>query len=279
MTNLLVAGYSETLAELILDALENQNWQVIRGVQALDCFTEWTHLQGMESVINILFSTTFQLRKKAKSIRDDMRTNEVDYRYNGRWEVLEERARNLEAGKIPFTEIKSACHELSHKRLLENIEFLEQAGFIETDRQTGWVDSFVWLNPRYWDGIIDGAVKRGREQVIFSSSAGRMIATAAIGNWKRIPRSLQAIINAFNAYKSGKMTRQDLAEKYIELGLSLRKMENMIRRDSRKTDDIKLIESDDGIALALKQHAIRALSLWRQLAVRRAAQLRRKMGS
>ncbi len=253
MVHDLFDDYCKSLTNVILDALEGNDYELLRGIQCFSATTVWTNLQGMESLINTLFHKTIEMKKEAEEYRARLSANEVHYRTMGTYEVQEKRMKRHEQGKIPFQELKTSFNKMTRRKFYNNLNMLEKNGFIRADKN-GWNNSLVWLPDRYWGGIIEEAINRGEEESIYSSSLGKMIAFASLN---KPTGSLKAIIITLKKHGE-KVTREKLKEAYLNEGIGERKMENFIKRDSQKRDDIRAIKYNDGRELHFNRELIRA---------------------
>lgn len=248
------------LADVIKEALETNDFELLRGIQCYSKATKWTHLQGMESMINILFRKTYNMKKKSSEKKEILLSNETDYRRMGIYDVWKEDVDRLKEGKLSFEELKNSCKDLkSRKKFLDNINKLEEYGFIDTDRTSRWDGSYIWLPDRYWEGIIDDAIYRGKDNSVYSSELGKMIAFACREN----PVStLKVIVRAINLADGQKIPEGQLKEKYLESGLSERKFINFRDRDASKNEDIRAIVDDDGEILTFNREMVRVNNRW-----------------
>ena len=226
----------------------------------------------MESIINTLFETSIKMKQDGIRQREYLRERESFLRENGLYEKVEERANILENMHIPFPEIKSECLDLSQRRFLLNIQRLEDHGFIETDRTGGWLDSTVWLAPRYWNGIMEDTLRRGHEDSIYTSALGTMIAHAC---QNKTVETLKVIVIALNKHGE-EIDRRDFEEEYDSHGVGVRKMFNFIKRDSQKNEQVKAIPRADERVLRFNREMVRTNERW--LARTRERVQRRRLG-
>lgn len=246
------------LADLIREALEGNDFGFLRGIQCFSEATRWTRLEGMESIINTLFETSIKMKQDGVNQRRYLGEMESFLREHGLYEKVEERADILESMYIPFPELKSKCQDLSQRQFLLNIQRLEDYGFIETDRSGGWLDSMVWLPPRYWNGIIEDTLRRGHEDSIYTSALGTMIAHAC---QNKTVATLKVIVLALNKHGE-EIDRKDFEEEYISHGVSVRKMINFMKRDSQKNEQIKAIPRADERVLRFNREMVRTNERW-----------------
>lgn len=253
----------EALAGLLLEALESNDFEFLRGIQCFSEATVWTHLQGMESIVNALFDKSEEIKRQAENLRAKLKAEENKYRSLGTYKSTERRIQQLEAMHIPFAEIKSLCSDISPGKFLENIGFLEQKGFIATNRRGSWETATMWLPRIYWDGLVEGAVQRGGEKDIYSSALGKMIAFSTLGG---TIRTLKVVMSALDWTTNGEVPSGAFAQMYSDSGLGQRKMINFKKRDSKKEKSIRAIESDDGRLLRFNIEIVRTNKRWLQRA-------------
>jgi hypothetical protein len=255
------------LKELILDALETRNFEILRGIQCFSEASRWSTLEGMESIINTVVEKSVEMRIEADKLQRDLAEREEYYWRMGVYDAMQRRMEKLKEMKIPFRALKDCCLELRIRAFLRNVQYLEEKGFIETNRTRGgddmdaWEASTIWLPRRLWDGILDDAIVRGSESSVYTSALGTMIAHAAQG---KTISTLKAIVNALNRSKNGEMTHEELADEYAKKGLSARKMYNFSKRDAQKTGEIKAIASDDGRRVIFSREMLLVNRLWRE---------------
>ncbi|MFW6173802.1 MAG: hypothetical protein ACOC5T_08660 [Elusimicrobiota bacterium] len=231
--------YSEALSETILEALETNDYEMLRGIQRFSSCTVWTHLQGMESIINTLFEKTIDLKKESKDLKDRLIDDEVHYRELGVYKTMKERQERLEKGKIPIQDLKTVFNDMSRNTFIGNLRMLKDKGFIELDSKKGWNNSSVWLPKRYWEDILEEAVDRGMEESVYSSALGKMIAFCSMDS---PTKTMKAIVIAL-AKEGTNITKENLKEIYLQEGLGERKMINFIKRDQSKEEDIRAVET------------------------------------
>jgi len=262
--------YSEALAETILEALETNDYEILRGIQRFSSCTIWAKLQGMEGLVNTLFEKTIEAKEEAKNLEDRLTNEEVHYRTIGVYEKMEERKERKEKGKIPIQEIKTIFSDTSRGAFLKNINMLEEKGFIETNSK-GWNNCDVWLPERYWGDIIEEAVERGKEESVYSAALGKMIAFSSM---KSPTKTMKAIVIALNKHGID-MKREELKEIYLQEGLGERKMINFLKRDQSKEEEIRAIENLGERELQFKRELERANERCLKRARQRARTARR----
>jgi len=247
------------LNELILNALETADFDLLRGIQAFSEVTRWTHIAGMESIINTLFEKTMEMHRQAQDLQTRLTENEAHYRELGAYDSMAKRLEKLSEKKIPFFEMKNICADLSAHAFLENINFLEEHGFIETDRKGDWDVASMWLPRRYWGELIWESIPIGKESSIFTSALATMIAHAS---QKETLSIIKATVNALNSHSDGNIAREEFEQYFRMKGISIRKLYNFIERDAYKADDIKAFSSDDGRVLTFSRGILLANQRW-----------------
>lgn len=250
------------LADLLIEALESNNMEILRGIQCFSAATRWTHLQGMESIINTIFEKTTESKKEAKQYLEKLTNDEAHYRQLGVYDVMKQRMEALNEGKIPFPELKSVCQYLSLDKFFENLDMLEAKGFIKTDRSGSWDEASVWLPERLWGTIVEDAITRGQEDTIYSSALGTMIANAT---QKKTIRTIKAIVNILNRYENDPVPSQDFFQEYRVLGVDVRKAYNFKKRDSSKNIQIRALINDDGRFLQFNREMVLVNKRWREI--------------
>ncbi len=250
------------LAELILDALEGNDFELLRGIQCFSEATRWTHLQGLEGFVNTIFMKTIGGLKEAKEFEKNLVDNELHYIQLGTYDTMRKRLDRMKEGKIQFSELKMTCIDLSQSRFMANLNMLESSGFIETDRKQGeWDMCQVWLPKRHWDGIIEDSLTKGQEESVYSSALATMIAHAS---QNKTVKTLKVIYTTLRTHGNDPVSIQYLRNKYNEFGIPVRKLNNFIKRDSQKIDQIKAITNFDGKELLFNREMIRFNTLWEE---------------
>ncbi|MFW5902780.1 MAG: hypothetical protein ACOCTT_02755 [archaeon] len=263
--------YSEALADTILEALETNDYEILRGIQRFSSCTIWTKLQGMEGLVNTLFEKTIEEKKEAKDLEDRLINDEVHYRNIGVYESMEERKDKKEEGKIPIQDLKSIFSGTNRRVFLQNIKKLEDKGFIETNSQSGWHNCHVWLPDKYWGDIIEESIQRGKEESVYSSALGKMIAFSSMDS---PTKTMKAIVIALNKHGIN-IEREDLKKIYLQEGLGEKKMINFLKRDQSKEEEIRAIENLGERELQFKRELERANERCLQRARDRARTARR----
>lgn len=262
--------HPQALSDLILEALEKEDRELLRGLQCFSEATEWAGIQGMEKIVNTLFEKSLEKRKEAEEYKNRLVVNGNHYEEIGVYEALERRVNNLMKMEIPFLELKQAC-QLTKNQFLENLNMLEKNGFIETNRTRYWDSSVMWLPKRYWEWVVEDVFRSGKSADIFISSLSKMIAYASKN---KTIKTLQVIVNVLNKHKDGEITLTEFGEAYAEKRLPYGAMANFIERDSKKAEDIRAITSRDENKLFFNREMLRANEMWRE----RAWELHRKLG-
>ena len=250
------------LIDLILEALESGNQELLRGIQCFSAATRWTHLQGMESLLNAIFEKSVECKKEAMKIEKRLINEEARLMGLGLYDDMKARMEALNEGKISFEEIRTVCQRLSMEKFFENIDMLESSGFIETDRSGRWEGATVWLHKRIWSTVIDDALTRGHEDSIYCSALGKMIAHAT---QEKTIKTVKAIVNILNRYKEDLVPSEAFFNEYNALGIDIGKAYNFKKRDSTKNVQIRAIVSDDGRHLQFNREMILANRRWREI--------------
>lgn len=259
-------AYGETLLELIKDAMRNNDFDLIRGIQSFDV-SVWTGLQGVENIISTLLSLTVDMsvnaRREAAELRRRLRENEERYRILGTYDAIMRRIERLEGRWIYMPILRASCRGL--KNLLRNLIILRDHEFIEIDGED-FETANVRLSPSLWSRIIEEVSSRGYETHVFGSAIGKMIALGIEG---RGFRQLKPIFLALQAAEqnNGEVSTEELRRKYQVVNLPYRHLANMIKRDNKKHADIRLLAYYDDRRAVFMPHTIRAYREWRTRAL------------
>lgn len=264
--------HNEALKEIIQESLEKRDFQTLRGIQCFSEATRWAHLVGMETIINVLFYKSMEMKKEAEKLDKRIEKNKEHYETLGTDDSMRRRLSKLKKMKIPFIEVKNACRELTRSVFLDNLSYLEGNGFIITDRKGDWESSTIWLPERLWNGLIEDAHVNGQESSVYSSALGTMIAHCT---QDRPVSTLIALVNALNQYSKGEISHEALKNEYFSKGISEKVMINFLEHDSAKAEGIKAIIFDDGQLLRFSREILLANEMVRQRALSLA--LKRKL--
>lgn len=255
--------YQETLLDLIMDALERNDLDVLMGIQTFDAAISFSGSMSIESIIAFLFVNGVNAPAEAKQIREELAGSEGENLYiMGMYDSRKQEAERLENRLVPYSNIISASKGL--RNAVKDLSILQELGIIkvERDEQTGEI--YVGLS-EMWDGILDDIARTGREAGVYGSAMGRILSIAI---HKKGFTSLIPLIHAYLlAIKNGKITNQDFLEKCCpRIHRPYRFFMNLIDRNWTKVDDIKVFKFWDGQRIILNPSGIRAVKVWRTLA-------------
>lgn len=253
--------HPRALADIIIDALKKNDLPTLRGIQCFSEATRWTVFGGVESIINTIFHETINCKRDAKELRKRLKEDEDHYKYLGTYDAMVRRMKIKEESKIPFRKIKSLCKDLSARKFLENLALLEKYGYIATDRSSDWDNSYVWLPKELWNGFIEDVLRRGKEESIYCSAIGYMIAHSITG---KAVRTLKPIVIVLNRHPDGETTEREIEEAYHSVGLPIRRWYDFKERDATKTEDIRAIVYYDGHRVIFNREMVQANRLWRE---------------
>jgi hypothetical protein len=265
-------AYGETLLDLIKDAMRNNDFDLVRGIQSFDV-SVWTGLHGVEEIISTLLALTIYMmggmKKEAEELRRKLRENEDHYKKLGTYDALKKRLERLEGRWIYLPTLKASCRGL--KNLLRQLIILRDMGFIEIEG-TDFEHANIRLSP-LWDRVIEEIANRGYETHVFGSAIGRMIALGIEGKGFR---QLKPIFMALNTAEknNNEISMDELRKKYQLANLPYRHLAGMIKRDNKKHADIRLFAYYNDKRAVFMPHAIRAYVMWRERANMRVREWR-----
>jgi len=263
--------FIESFSELVYNSLDKNNDRLLRGIQSFDVST-FSHLEGIESILSVMFALTVDGRIEAKDLERHLKEDKDYYIETGTFEKMNERLNRKKDGEVPFFFIRNACSGL--KNVIKNLFLLREEGYIEIIGEK--IDSsFLKLTP-IWDKFINDTIKLGYESDIFGSSMSRMIASAILQKGFRL---LYPIISALlSADKNGgELKLDDFKKKFEENGLEYRHFTNAIERDQKKPKDIKLIQYLGEKRVIFNTASIYTIKQWLNLAEKLKLEEERKL--
>ena len=254
----------EAMLDLILDALQKKDFELLRGIQTLDSAIEWTGVQGIEAIMSTLIVESMHVAEEAKEIRSKLVVDADHYMDLDLYEVIQRRAQRFEERWIPLRRVARACKGLT--RAIEAIQTLGSLGLIEWvqfDPKDG-ESVHIRLSPM-WGGIIEGMERDGVSTDVFGSPMGKMLSIAIT---KKGFSSLIPLIASYNKaeQKEGEITHEDLLECYGMTHLPQRHMALLLERDAKKVDAIKAYVFNNGRRLIANPAGLRMNKDWRNLA-------------
>lgn len=251
----IMEDYKETLLELILNALEKGDSDLLNGIQTLDSALEYTGVMGMASVIDSLITASKEFLERAKKIRKMLETRSEYFTSIGEYEKLKETMERLEEGFIPVEYLFRACKNLKNVRT--HVQILFELGLIEIkdirDRKYIRFSKKIRDNLPYLNG----------------NAFGKILSVAV---YKTGFTSLIPLIHAYlRAEKKGEIKFNEFLYECVDgrVHKPARWAANLIERDKKKIDAIRAFE-EDGERLIVNPAAIYMIKEWRKLALERA---------
>ena len=237
----------EALAPVIRQALETNDVDLLRGLEALDV-SLWTMVHGAESLISVFIGKALERLDLSSSDRD-------------------------RADKIVVTpqELRFSMRGLSRVRLREFLAGLIKLGFINEnyDPETG--DFIGYSLSSVWNTRINEMREKGKEAAIFASAIGRLLGLSLLGQGVSSFRPI--IVALSHAEKNdGKIGVDEMKGIYVGSAggrLAERKFYELTRRDNKKDPDIRLIASNDGKTIIFNPPVLRVHRLLNEVALRR----------
>ena len=237
----------EALGPLIRQALETNDTEILRGLEALDV-SLWTHIHGAESVISVLVGKALE--------RLDPSSSEFD-----------------RADKIVINpyELKRALRGLSRRRITHFLAGLIRLGLLDEkyDRETGRLLGYSLSS--VWNARINDMRERGKEAAVFTSAMGRLLGLSLIGQGVSSFRPIMVALS-YAEKNDSKISVVEMRRIYVgsEGGrLAERKFYEMTRRDNKKDPEIRLIASNDGKTIIFNEPVLRVHRLLNEIALSR----------
>lgn len=237
----------EALGPLIRQALETNDVDLLRGLEALDV-SVWTRIHGAESIISVFVGKALE--------RLDLSNSDLD-----------------RADKIIVNpwELRATLRGLSRRGLSAFLAGLIQLGLINEkyDPETGRLLGYS-LSP-VWNARINEMRERGREAAVFASAIGRLLGLSLLG--QGVASFRPVIVALGHAEKNdGKIGVDEMRGIYVgsEGGrLAERKFYELTRRDNKKDPEIRLIASNDGGTIIFNPPVLRVHRLLNEIALSR----------
>jgi hypothetical protein len=252
--------FIDSFAELIKDGFINGDNRLLRGIQTFDIST-YSHLEGIESIISVMFTLTIDARIEAKDLERRLQQDKEYYEEIGTYEKMIERLNKKKNGEIQFFLIKNACSGL--KNVIKSIFLLQEEGYIEIIGDE-IEQSYLKLSS-IWDDFIEYTVKQGYESEIYGSSISRMIASALLKKGFRLIRPIvKALLDSET--NGGEINPNKFQKLFEENYLEYRHFTNLIERDQKKPKDIKLIHYRSDSRILFNKASLYSVKKWLNLA-------------
>ncbi len=248
--------FINSFAELIYDGFIDGDNRLLRGVQTFDLST-YSHLEGIESIISVMFALTIDARIEAKDLERLLTNDKEYYEETGTYEKMIERLNKKKNGEIQFFLIKNACSGL--KNVIKNLFLLQEEGYIEIIGDE--IENAKLKLSTIWDDYLDYVIKQGFESEVYGSSISRMIASALL---KKGFRLIHPITKALlkSEKNSGEMNPSDFQKLFEDDDLEYRHFTNVIERDQKKPKDIKLIHHKSDSKIIFNKASLYAAKKW-----------------
>jgi len=253
--------YEETMLDIILDLLERNDLDLLRGIQTFDSALDYPGVMGMEAIMTVLFNESINAPAEAKQIREDLATKGTEIYTMGMYETLEKRAERLEKGLVPFSRVTSALKGL--RSAVEDLYMLQKLGLIEVERMESEMEPTHIRLSDIWNGAIEDIIRQGREATIFGSAMGRILSVAI---HKKGFTSLIPLIHAYLLAdrQGGELGTQQFLERCCpRVRRPYRFFTNLLERDKKKVDDIKAFTFNDGTRMIMNPAGVRTVKEWR----------------
>jgi len=229
--------YIAALPHAVYRALENNDEDLLRGLQAYE-ISIWTGIRGCESYLVTLIGKVFE--------RLNFDNPNLDLASNIR---------------IPAYEMLRACGDLRTFELFSR--GLQNLGFVET--RSDPTGDFTHLTP-ISNTVLENMKRTGIESYSFASSLGKLLGLGIIRKGLASFRPL-LLMSARALNNDGELPLDQALRAYLDAGGQERKFYEMLRRDSRKAEEIRLIAINDGDRVILHRHVLRAYELLREIAL------------
>jgi len=252
--------FIDSFSRLIRDGLKNGDNRLLRGVQTFDLST-YSHLEGIESIISVMFALTVDGRIEAKDLERRLQQDKNFYEKTGTYDKMVERLKKKKNGEIQFYLVKNACSGL--KNVIRNLFLLQEEEYIEIIGDD--IDkSYVKLST-IWDDFLEYTVKQGYESEIYGSSISRMIAAGVL---KRGFRLISPIIKALleSEKNKGELDLSKFQKLFEDTNLEFRHFSNVLERDQKKPKDIKLIHHKTEKSIRFNRASLYTVKKWLNLA-------------
>ncbi len=257
------------LMEYIIDCLENGKTEELIGLQTLDCATQFTGYQGMQSLVNALLSESVKTKSEAKELRKKI--EEEDRPDSIALTPIKKRELNLlEKGYVSIKRIQNILYGL--RKHSEDIQKLLDYQMLEIYGNNTGNPTYFRLNPTIWDTTIKKIRQRDGEEIqVYGNAIGKVIAMATR---ERGFNSLIPLINCYtHANSEGEITKKEFLNKCsYQISRPKRFFINMVERDKMKNKEIRAFVGYKEDKFIMNPNGIKAIRNWTRLASRRAQQ-------
>jgi len=263
-------AYEKTVCNVICEAMENQDYEILRGIQSFD-LSPWMGLRGVEVIITVIVDLTIA----SNPFRFNL-DNDVEQTYNelGIYDKIKERFDLESEGRIPYGVLRYILGELKSKR--NKLEGLAEKGLLNIE-PSGKIlsDNCLISLTEIWNPLLQRIINDELEPRVFISSLGKMI---ALGVGEKGIRFIKPIINALNRAENNdaEILLEDFLNIYLDMGLPYYYFPISIRTDEKKSETIRLIAYKNNEKIIFNRHSIRALQEWRRVARNYVVETRRE---
>ncbi|MBU4501308.1 MAG: hypothetical protein KKA79_01855 [Nanoarchaeota archaeon] len=247
------------IADLIYDALKNNDVDLLRGLQSF-ATSLWTWTHGGSTTLSYLIRRTVEERQKKREER-------------ARWEkekyqITPEEQRKLFSDKIGFSleilreDMRNLSTTMSFINGFEKLGFVEIIDENPPEYKNDPRGVMVYLTP-VWDTALDTLYYKKEETEVFSGAIGRLLALSiwaeegrrAIGlNRFKIAATLCGIAENNN----GKIPAERFSEIFVMHHEPKGKAYEMISYDNQKVRNIRFVKSNDGKKIVIKKESLLA---------------------
>ena len=263
-------AYEKTVCDVICEAMENQDYEILRGIQSFD-LSPWMGLRGVEIIITVIVDLTIASNPFRFNLDSDV---EQTYKELGIYDRIKERFDLESEGKIPYEILRYILGELKNKR--NKLEGLAEKGLINIEPSGKIVsDNCLISLTEIWNPLLERIINDEIEPRLFISSLGKMV---ALGVGEKGIRFIKPIINALNRSENndGEILLEDFLNIYLDMGLPYYYFPISIRTDEKKSEAIRLIAYKNNEKVIFNRHSIRALQEWRRAARNYVLETRRE---
>jgi len=263
-------AYEKTVCNVICEAMENQNYEILRGIQSFD-LSPWMGLRGVEVIITVIVDLTIASNPFRFNLDSDA---EQTYNELGIYDKIKERIDLEREGRIPYGVLRYILGELKSKR--NKLESLTENGLLNIE-PSGKIlsDNCLISLTEIWNPLLQRIINGELEPRVFISSLGKMI---ALGVGEKGIRFIKPIIVALNRAENNdaEILLEDFLNIYLDMGLPYYYFPISIRTDEKKSEAIRLIAYKNNEKIIFNRHSIRALQEWRRAARNYVVETRRE---
>ena len=234
----------------------------VMGILSFSVCHRGTATHAYECAIAALVRQIFQSLSEAEKIKQRLKTQELELKAAGLYDVQKKIAELHSRGLVPLARLR---WEVSgyRKKASEIYTELKNHGFLTIEehlirtRKSQWVG----LNAN-WNGLVQDIMDSGTTKSIWASSAGIMLCMAVTG--KGITTVQPMYIGVLAAEKRGGQIDYDELYKiaYSNIPQGKKALDIILERTREKVDPLKLWTSDDGRTLIANRNTIYAVRAW-----------------